>query len=178
VAAVCPAGACAGRLNGFDVTGYTWASVDEVFGLFNSYGISPPLVNTSGSNSASEVDSSWAPAFLSDFTLTGSFPGRVINEAWTKESFPAPDSRGIIFEISDGTPGSGDDVELDRSSPNTAGVSLGAWFWAPAPSATPVPTMSTYGLVLTGFYDSLGAGEYSTSNAPLQKIVTATYTHT
>ena len=37
--AVCPAGVCgdSGQLNGYDMTGWTWASVDEVKALFNVY---------------------------------------------------------------------------------------------------------------------------------------------
>jgi hypothetical protein len=35
--AVCPEGVCAGILNGFDMTGWAWASVDDVNALFNFY---------------------------------------------------------------------------------------------------------------------------------------------
>ncbi len=35
--AVCPEGACAGTLNSYDMTGWTWASVDEIKTLFNKY---------------------------------------------------------------------------------------------------------------------------------------------
>jgi hypothetical protein len=35
--AVCPEGACSGILNGFDMTGWKWASVDDVIALFNHY---------------------------------------------------------------------------------------------------------------------------------------------
>jgi hypothetical protein len=44
--AICPSsggGVCNGSLNGWDMTGWTWASVDEVNSLFNSYGVEPPL---------------------------------------------------------------------------------------------------------------------------------------
>ncbi len=36
---VCPSGVCSGTLPGdsFDLTGYTWASLDDVNALFNSY---------------------------------------------------------------------------------------------------------------------------------------------
>jgi hypothetical protein len=70
VAAVCPppVGECAGLLNGIDVTGYTWASVDEVNALFNAYGIVPPL--GPGPDNFSE-DGTWAAGILADFTATG-----------------------------------------------------------------------------------------------------------
>lgn len=35
--AVCPEGICAGKLNGYDMTGWTWASVEDVNALFNYY---------------------------------------------------------------------------------------------------------------------------------------------
>ncbi len=43
--AVCPGGVCVsgGILNGFDMTGWTFASLADVIALHNSYGISPPL---------------------------------------------------------------------------------------------------------------------------------------
>jgi hypothetical protein len=44
--AVCPAasgGACSGGLAGWDMTGWTWAAVDDLNALFNSYGVNPSL---------------------------------------------------------------------------------------------------------------------------------------
>ena len=35
--AVCPEGICAGNLNGYDMTGWTWASADDLNALFNHY---------------------------------------------------------------------------------------------------------------------------------------------
>lgn len=35
--AVCPEGVCSGVLNGYDMTGWTWASFDDVSALFNHY---------------------------------------------------------------------------------------------------------------------------------------------
>ncbi len=47
ISTVCPYqnGACiaGGQLNGHDMTGWTWASVEDVSNLLNSYGVSPPL---------------------------------------------------------------------------------------------------------------------------------------
>ena len=66
---VCPAnsgGTCVngGTLNGYDMTAWTWASADEVYGLFNYYIGSPIL--SSGRDWLFEEESSWAPAFYSD----------------------------------------------------------------------------------------------------------------
>lgn len=62
--AICPDGVCmaGGILKGYDMTGWNWASIDDVIALFNSYIGAPVLVN--GGDSFEEVDSSWAPAFF------------------------------------------------------------------------------------------------------------------
>ena len=62
--AVCPSGICSGELNGFDMTGWTWASVEDVNTLFNYYigfeALGP------GPDSYDEDDSEWGPAFFHD----------------------------------------------------------------------------------------------------------------
>lgn len=63
---VCPNGDCEGNLNGFDVTGWTWASIDEVSSLFNRYGIEPPLGPGPDGEYTSAVRSDYAEAFFSD----------------------------------------------------------------------------------------------------------------
>ncbi len=61
----CPAGICSGVLNGFDMTGWMWASVEDLNSLFNHYigfeALGPgPDTYGEGKNSA------WAPAFFND----------------------------------------------------------------------------------------------------------------
>jgi hypothetical protein len=70
VAVVCPppGGICSGFLNGIDVTGYTWANVEDSNGLFNSYGIVPPL--GPGPDSRQETAAPWATLFAQDFMTT------------------------------------------------------------------------------------------------------------
>ena len=62
--AVCPAGRCSGVLNGHDMNGWTWASVNDIKALFNYY------VGTNelgpGTDFFWEVNSEWAPTFFSD----------------------------------------------------------------------------------------------------------------
>lgn len=41
VNSVCPDGVCTGVLNGYDVTGWTWATIEQANAVFNSYGHSP-----------------------------------------------------------------------------------------------------------------------------------------
>jgi hypothetical protein len=69
---VCPLGVCSGTLNGYDMDGWTWASVDGVDNLFNWFlGIAglggndllvgPDLALHDG------YDSTWAPMFCATF---------------------------------------------------------------------------------------------------------------
>ena len=37
ISSACPANECAGVLNGYDMTGWTWASPADVYGLYNEY---------------------------------------------------------------------------------------------------------------------------------------------
>jgi len=60
--AVCPGRIRNGLLNGYDMTGWTWASVDDVNALFNYY-IGSPQLGT-GPDLYSQLNSQWAPAFF------------------------------------------------------------------------------------------------------------------
>lgn len=62
--AVCPDGKCFGRLNGYDMSGWTWASADDVSALFNYY-IGSNILGAAP-YSYLEGESKWAPAFFSD----------------------------------------------------------------------------------------------------------------
>jgi len=66
IEAVCPnpTGLCTGDLNGIDLNGWTWASVDDVTALFNYY-IGSDVLGPAPV-SYFEYDSEWAPAFFSD----------------------------------------------------------------------------------------------------------------
>ncbi len=64
--AVCPEGACVGILNGHDMTGWTWASVDELNALFNFYIGSNAIGPGADDQYTDPANSAWAPAFFSD----------------------------------------------------------------------------------------------------------------
>lgn len=66
---VCPNGICSGTLPGssIDLTGYTWASILDVSGLFNSYGLDTPF--TEPFQFRAGTDSS--KAMSQDFAITG-----------------------------------------------------------------------------------------------------------
>ena len=57
--AVCPAGSCSGALNGWDVTGWSWASLSDVGDLFAAATSFP-----GGYARYEEAGSTWAPAWF------------------------------------------------------------------------------------------------------------------
>lgn len=68
VNAVCPGGVCNGVLNGYNVTGWRWASNSEVAQLLNSYGVTPPLplVFSGSAPTLYNNSNSWSDAFYAD----------------------------------------------------------------------------------------------------------------
>lgn len=132
--AVCPGGACGnGELNGHSMSGWTWASVDDVDALFNFYGVSPPLV---GFGDVSEPNSLWAPAFFSGGwrpTLTIQTGERRL-QALIRQLYPSSDDLGMTIYIVDypfnALPGELDRVAVgggwNRSTP---GSEIGAVFY-------------------------------------------------
>jgi hypothetical protein len=77
--AVCSGGSCSGTLNGFNMSGWTWASPDETNALFNSYladaGVGGSNLLSGANDFYTEVDSAWGPAFFADFDSTSVIGG-------------------------------------------------------------------------------------------------------
>jgi hypothetical protein len=63
--AVCPEGECSGTLNGYDMTGWTWASVEDMNALFNFY-IGSDVLGPGPDSYFDSYQTAWAPAFFSD----------------------------------------------------------------------------------------------------------------
>ncbi len=151
VAAVCDSGtgACSGTLGTTDVTGYTWASVDEVSGLFNAYGVTPPIP---GFGSVYLAGSAWAPAFLVDFepTFADGVGGSVWGWARTADGVSG-DSYNPYVEDNFAV----DATDSATTEPSTdaayAGSTLGVFLYSlrPTTAPTPVPTFPTYVLIFT-----------------------------
>ncbi len=150
VAQVCDpvTGLCDGTLGSTDVTGYTWASVDEVSGLFNAYGVAPPLT---GLGEVNHADSSWAPAFLDDFDHTYISSRHEYVWGWARTA----DTRGASY-----TPACAnwfestvfDTAITDNSEPNGFEAdTLGVFLYTLRPNTSPatVPTFPTYVLIFT-----------------------------
>jgi hypothetical protein len=67
IKAVCSAqtGACSGLLNGYKMTGWTWASLDDVTALFNFY-LGSEVLGVHKVEFVREFDSLWLPKFFDD----------------------------------------------------------------------------------------------------------------
>lgn len=78
---VCPEGACAGELNGYDVTGFKWATVRDVNALFNVFladaGVTGEdlLGPTEPDTYSAPADSVWGTAIFSYFRETKTING-------------------------------------------------------------------------------------------------------
>jgi hypothetical protein len=139
VNAVCPAGVCAGTLNGVDVTGYTWASVAGVNALFSEYGIVPPLPPTP--TLYIELDSTFAPDFFADFTPSDVFRARL--RAWSRDRASAPVGPVGAYAplISDNDLPDADIIQSEYFQvKTTANAATGVWLWR---SSTAAPTVAT-----------------------------------
>jgi hypothetical protein len=154
VAAVCPAGACAGTLNnGIDVTGYTWASVADAVSLLNNgYGVTPPVPFTENFLTQ-EVDSAWAPNFFQDFAPLLGIPDSDVLVAYLIDD--GTTSKLVMSMEDKFATGTADGTAPASGRSGAASVNIGALFWrtpttpVPPSSAETVPTLSAYGLALT-----------------------------
>jgi PEP-CTERM motif len=147
----CPGGVCsaASTLNGYDLEGWTWASVDVVQTLFNGFtgrsDVAPSFV--------AQYGSVWAPSFFSLFTptFTSAGGGKSLNGMTStltvccNSAFVAyveyglenePDEIGTDFVI---------DIAYDGGDRY-----VGGWFYrADSPTPAPVPaTLALFGLGL------------------------------
>jgi hypothetical protein len=82
--AKCPAGICAGVLNGYDVTGWIWASRDDITALFNSYIGSDVLGHDA--DYFRESESEWLLRFFDDGWISVS-SGTYFVMGLTRDSF-------------------------------------------------------------------------------------------
>lgn len=126
IKAVCPAGLCNGKLNGFDMTGWKWASVEDMNALFNDY-IGDNVLGP-GPSQYLQGNSAWEPAFFAD--------------GWRPTNFISStrDTSGLTRDMLDDTRAAvafiaNDDEVLDGAitssplSPIQALPTVGAWFY-------------------------------------------------
>ncbi len=141
VDAVCPestGGVCNGVLNGYEVTGWIWASNSDVEALYSSYGISPPM--SPANQQVNEFGSLWAPAFFAAgwvsyndgspemFEWSGS-------QGWVRDSVDSSDANWAdIVDFIDESIGLPDSARSGRVLAKTyAAGRLGAWIYRPIP---------------------------------------------
>ena len=127
IAAVCSAdnGVCSGNLpgNSIDLTGYYWASITDIEGLFIAYGGEPPFAEFVGDSG--EV----SEKICSDFLLTISNPGReqaISGHLRGSQNDPGIHYSALVFCQN----GSGA-FWVFSSGAGDASPITGAWFWRP-----------------------------------------------
>lgn len=97
--AACPAGVCAGKLNGYDMTGWTWASIND-FNKLISYYLGTDVGSHPYTSEISETPE-WAYAFLKDGWRTepyGAATGWLRNLHDEKNAYYASIRAFFIFE--------------------------------------------------------------------------------
>jgi hypothetical protein len=126
--AVCPEGACAGTLNGHDMTGWTWAKVDDLNALFNHYigsevmGPGPEVYADEGTSGVRDFFADgWRPIeYIADYQmLTG---GLRNGSAQAVQGYNAGDNEVDFF----GTFGPEDSPPEDTQPED---IQDGGWFY-------------------------------------------------
>lgn len=123
---VCPGGVCGpGTLNGYDMDGMVWATLADVYSLFNYY-IGSDVLEVGGDSFYSEPDSTWAPLFLSEWraTITSNDPD------WQGVDGFVSTSSGAIYAFSASL------VDRDGATDNAIGSIL--------PKADAHPTLGAF----------------------------------
>jgi hypothetical protein len=150
--AQCPSGVCGATstINGWDLDGWTWASVYEVQTLFNTF----TGQATVAPGAYSEANSAWAPQFLAVFDATFLIPGVSVGtfgwtrdalslfvgrKAYVREAFTAVNDLAVTNDVS---------LKEDELS------GTGGWFFRDANTVPTPATLSLFGLGLGSMWIS------------------------
>lgn len=155
----CPAGTCSpgSILNGYDLEGWTWASIYDVQALFNAYtGQTTPAPSSYG-----QTGSTWAPAFLADFNMTEGllFVKVQIVRGWSSTRFDpdhsyAPFVGYTTIDFPDRASTDTVPFEDNDTIPSAEGATTGVWFVRDT-SQVPTPTtLALFGLGLASMWIS------------------------
>jgi hypothetical protein len=137
--AVCPeasGGACSGLLDGYDVTGWIWASDEDMQTLFNSYGVTPPLTPTN--QRVDDFGTTWAPAFFdagwrSNTEYTQQEWEWDGSSGWIRNSASPDTGKSAVmnnYKLDGDGSGVSDFALTDRMGDKTASFgSVGAWIY-------------------------------------------------
>ena len=118
---LCPGGICEGSLGGNDLTGWTWASIEDVSDLFNHYIGSNKL---SGLFEYMESDPTFGEAIIEDFGFndTGFDLHSSLIIGWVSTG---------LYTATAGTDGADNSWAYIHAYPDRC-FAFGAWFWRPA----------------------------------------------
>ena len=148
IASVCPlngTSACNGTVDGVNLNGWVFASVDEVGQLFSYFGEFPGGITQvhvpSTSNAGEFLDTAIGP------TYTDNIVRRVMG--WT--STPTPGGSIWVAEVWDLSPDNpnGDFWTTDDNFGPGQASSVGSWMWRSSVSAVPEP--ATWAMFIVGF---------------------------
>lgn len=144
---VCATGTCTADFGPYDLTGWRWASQDEIRSLYNEFIFAATGTKPLGTTFQAPGSSLWASSFVSSFSVTYIEPGT--NDEYVNgwASTAANVSDGFGPSIRDCQPASHPNC-LDRADVGDAydkslhfpGIA-GAWLYQP--SAAPVPEPAT-----------------------------------
>jgi PEP-CTERM motif-containing protein len=139
----CPGGVCslASTVNGYDLNGWTWASVQDVQTMFDVFtGQSTPAPTR-----YIELDSTWAPLMFSLFNPTEVSTSGVLSlrgyssTPWVGNSVYTP----LVRDRS-----SYDETYSENTNGNAGADIIGAWFLRPAAQVPAPATLALFGLGL------------------------------
>lgn len=141
----CPGGVCSltSAVNGYDLDGWTWASIDDVQALFNTF----TGQAASAPSEYTQIDSNWGPIFTSVFTPTSTELGSTFVFGLTSTYISFGD---VALALVNDSPAGLDTASTEYiTQQENAYVTLGAWFVRAAPIEVPVPaTLALFGLGL------------------------------
>jgi hypothetical protein len=135
--AACPDGICDGVLNGYDMTDWTWASVDDVNALLNHYIVSHELGPGPDyfADYENRGNTTWATAFYNDGWHATHSTIRYI-AGWMHDKRPGYGGMGEFIDVlgTDGPYGDLDRVmtqvlTLNSHTKEAASSGVGGWFF-------------------------------------------------
>ena len=166
VNSVCPAGACSGTLNGFDVDNWIWAAIEQVGSLFSLVTPHPgSIVRLSQNNST------WAPAFFDslgfEWIMTIAEPRGIFGMTRSvRAGSGVPYSAGVRDYALLGSPADSVTTNGFVFSKDLSDPTIGAWLFreVSTPSAVPVPSMTPVLFLCLIFLWRLGSSSLPRNN--------------
>jgi hypothetical protein len=133
--AVCASNPCVegSVLNGYNMTGWTWASNSDFVDLLNSYGINPPLVTPAngGSIAYTTAPQGWGVQFFAAWNaITDNGICEQVLEGWLSDTYLTSKYAGGVGKQ---CPFSAEFLDTVQLAPIEFSPTGGAWFYRPLP---------------------------------------------